>query len=203
MLNADLLTIYLIKGKIMKKLLLLSMLVISVLLTGCATTGSASPGEKRALVQSMKSNTLTALYEKKPDVKTQIANSAGYAVFDNANVNVILASFGGGYGVVKNNLTGKFTYMNMGEAGLGLGLGVKDFNIVMVFHDQAALNRFIKHGWAFGGNADAAAKYQDKGGALVAEAIADQVTVYSLTESGLALQAVLKGTKFWVDSELN
>jgi outer membrane biogenesis lipoprotein LolB len=64
MLNADLLTIYLIKGKIMKKLLLLSMLVISVLLTGCATTGSASPGEKRSLVQSMKSNTLTALYEK-------------------------------------------------------------------------------------------------------------------------------------------
>ena len=41
---------------------------------------------------------------------------AGYAVFDNANVNVILASFGGGYGVVKNNLTGKSTYMNMGEA---------------------------------------------------------------------------------------
>jgi lipid-binding SYLF domain-containing protein len=93
--------------------------------------------------------------------------------------------------------------MNMGEAGLGLGLGVKDFNVVMVFHNQAALNRFIEHGWAFGGNADAAAKYGDKGGAVVAEAIADQVTVYSVTENGLALQAVLKGTKFWVDSELN
>ena len=187
----------------MKQVSILFLLTLSLILTGCATTGSASPSEKRSLVQSMKSNTLSQLYTKKPDVKTQIANSAGYAVFDNANVNVILASFGGGYGVVKNNLTGKSTYMNMGEAGLGLGLGVKDFNVVMVFHTQAAVNRFIEHGWAFGGNADAAAKYEDKGGALVAEAIADQVTVYSVTENGLALQAVLKGTKFWVDSELN
>ncbi|WP_404343264.1 YSC84-related protein [Pseudoalteromonas mariniglutinosa] len=187
----------------MKKLITLGFIVLATALSGCATTGSASPSEKRALVQSMKKNTLNQLYTKKPDVKQQIVNSAGFAVFDNANVNVVLASFGGGYGVLKNNLTGKSTYMNMGEAGLGLGLGVKDFNVVMVFHNQAALNRFIEHGWAFGGNADAAAKYQDKGGAVVAEAIADQVTVYSLTESGLALQAVLKGTKFWVDSELN
>ncbi|MEQ5873058.1 hypothetical protein J3455_00600 [Pseudoalteromonas sp. NFXS39] len=187
----------------MKKYIVISLVLMATILTGCATTGSASPNEKRALVQSMKNNTLSELYAQKPDVKQQIANSAGYAVFDNANVNVVLASFGGGYGVVKNNLTGKSTYMNMGEAGLGLGLGVKDFNVVMVFHNQAAVNRFIEHGWAFGGNADAAAKYEEKGGALVAEAIADQVTVYSLTENGLALQAVLKGTKFWVDSELN
>jgi len=187
----------------MKKFIVLSLVTLTLVLSGCATTGSASPGEKRNLVQNMRADTLAKLYTEKPDVKQQIAGSAGYAVFDNANVNVVLASFGGGYGVVKNNLTGKSTYMNMGEAGLGLGLGVKDFNVVMVFHNQDALNRFIEHGWAFGGNADAAAKYQDQGGAIAAEAIADQVTVYSLTENGLALQAVLKGTKFWVDSELN
>ncbi len=115
----------LIKESFMKKFIVLALLTISVLLTGCATTGSASPSEKRALVQSMKNNTLDKLYAQKPDVKKQIANSAGYAVFDNANVNVVLASFGGGYGVVKNNLTGKSTYMNMGEAGLGLGLGLE------------------------------------------------------------------------------
>ena len=187
----------------MKNFIAFSLLAATLILSGCATTGSASPTEKRNLVQNMRADTLSKLYKEKPDVKQQIANAAGYAVFDNANVNVVLASFGGGYGVVKNNLTGKSTYMNMGEAGLGLGLGVKDFNVVMVFHNQAALNRFIEHGWAFGGNADAAAKYQDTGGAITAEAIADQVTVYSLTENGLALQAVLKGTKFWVDSELN
>jgi hypothetical protein len=33
--------------------------------------------------------------------------------------------------------------------------------------------------------------------------VIDRVTVYQLTESGLALQATVKGTKFWVDHELN
>lgn len=187
----------------MKNITLLCMLTFTILLTGCVTTGSASPTEKRNLIQNMKTNTLEKLYTDKPDVEQQVENAAGFAVFDNANVNVVLASFGGGYGVVKNNLTEKFTYMNMGEAGLGLGLGVKDFNVVMIFHNQATLNKFIQQGWTFGGNADAAAKYGNNGGALTAEAIAGQITVYSLTENGLALQAVLKGTKFWVDSELN
>ncbi|WP_462160201.1 lipid-binding SYLF domain-containing protein [Pseudoalteromonas sp. GB56] len=185
--------------------LLISLVVLLTMtvIGGCATSGKASPQAKRDVVQSMRSATLTDLYMQKPDVQNQIATSAGYAVFDNANVNVVFASFGGGYGVVKNNRTGKWTYMNMGEAGLGLGLGVKDFNVVMVFHTEAALNRFIDHGWTFGGNADAAAKHKEKGGAVAAEAIVDDVTVYSLTETGLALQAVLKGTKFWVDGELN
>ncbi len=185
------------------KIISLLILGLCLHLNGCALQGAASAPEKRALIQSMKNNTLGKLYKQKPDVKEQIARSAGYAVFDNANVNVLLASFGGGYGVVKNNRTGQSTYMKMGEAGLGLGLGVKDFNVVIIFHSESALNRFIDHGWAFGGNADAAAKAGDKGAAVTAEAIADNVTLYSLTESGLALQAVLKGTKFWVDAELN
>ncbi|XQF91643.1 hypothetical protein ACOBV8_18830 (plasmid) [Pseudoalteromonas espejiana] len=37
---------------------------------------------------------------------------------------------------------------------------------------------------------------------IVAEAIEIKLP-YISTENGLALQAVLKGTKFWVDSELN
>ncbi|MFC3031561.1 YSC84-related protein [Pseudoalteromonas fenneropenaei] len=187
----------------MKKLLQLVVLSTVLAVTGCATSGDASPAEKRAVVISMKNNTLAKLYQQKPDVRQQLQSAPGYAVFDNANVNVIIASVGGGYGVVTNNRTGQQTYMNMAEAGLGLGLGAKDFNIVMVFHTDAAMQRFIDHGWAFGGNADAAAKYQDKGAAAVAEAVVDDVTVYSLTDSGLALQAVLKGTKFWVDKELN
>ncbi|MFC0118404.1 YSC84-related protein [Pseudoalteromonas xiamenensis] len=187
----------------MKTLLQIVSLSFLLTLTGCATSGDASPAEKRQVVQSMKTNTLNQLYAQKPDVRKQIRSAPGYAVFDNANVNLLIASVGGGYGVVTNNSTGKQTYMNMAEAGLGLGLGAKDFNIVMVFHTDAAMKRFIEHGWAFGGNADAAAKHEDKGAAVAAEAVVDDVTVYSLTDTGLALQAVLKGTKFWVDKELN
>jgi len=31
----------------------------------------------------------------------------------------------------------------------------------------------------------------------------DNVTVYQLTQSGLALQATIKGTRYWQDADLN
>ena len=46
-------------------------------------------------------------------------------------------------------------------------------------------------------------KAGDKGGAVGAEASVDDVTIYQFTEAGLALQATLKGTKFWLDKDLN
>jgi lipid-binding SYLF domain-containing protein len=170
---------------------------------GCATTGDVSPAEERQLILSMKNEVLTDLYKVRPDVKSQIAGAPGYAVFSNANVNVILASFGGGYGVVRNNRSGKYTYMKMGEVGVGLGLGAKDFRLVFVFHSNDSMNRFVDTGWAFGAQADAAAKAEDKGAAVGGEITVDNMTIYQLTETGLALQATIKGTKYWKDEDLN
>ena len=105
--------------------------------------------------------------------------------------------------VVNNNASGAKTYMNMAEGGVGLGLGAKDYRIVMIFHKQSAINYFIEHGWTAGGNADATAKAGSKGASVEGEGYLGDVTVYTMTESGLALQATVKGTKFWVDDELN
>ena len=179
-------------------------LLLLTLLTGCVATGSnTSVEDKRQQVLAMKDDVLTQLYNDKPDTRAQINAAAGYAVFSNANVNLILIAAGGGYGVAENNQSGQYTYMNMAEGGVGLGLGAKDYRIVMVFHSAAALNQFIESGWTFGGNADAAAKAGEKGGSVEGEAYYGDVTVYTFTEAGLALQATIKGTKFWKDGELN
>lgn len=61
----------------------------------------------------------------------------------------------------------------------------------------------INSGWEFGGHADAAAKASDKGAAVGGEALLDGITIYQLTQSGLALQATVKGTKYWQDDELD
>lgn len=179
-------------------------LFILATLSACATTGSGTPAEKRAAVTEMRQEVLTEIYETKPDVQSQVTSSPGYGVFSNVNVNLLIASFGGGYGVVRNNSTGADTYMNMGEVGIGLGAGVKDFRALLVFHTKDALDYFVEHGWAFGAQADAAAKASDKGGAVGGEAISNNsVSIYQLTKSGLALQATIKGTKFWKNGELN
>ena len=179
------------------------MIILTLLLVSCASMGSGNKTQKQQAILEMKDDVLTQLFHNKPYTCAQIESAPGYAVFSNANVNIIFLAAGTGYGLVKNMSTGKYTYMNMAEGGVGLGLGAKDYRIVMVFHTEEAMNKFINKGWTFGGNADAAAKASDKGASIEGEAYYGDVTVYTFTESGLALQATVKGTKFWKDKELN
>jgi lipid-binding SYLF domain-containing protein len=174
-----------------------------VLLSGCASMGDGTVAEKRTAILEMQQDTLTKLYEKKPAARAELAASPGYAVFSNANVNLFIVAAGTGYGVVNDSMSGKKTYMNMAEGGVGFGVGAKDYRIVMVFHSEKAMRDFVEKGWTFGGNADAAAKAGSKGKSIEGEAYYGDVTVYTMTESGLALQATVKGTRFWVDDKLN
>jgi lipid-binding SYLF domain-containing protein len=178
-------------------------LFFGILLLGCATTRGTTPQDKRHAILHMKNNTLAELYRVKPKARSQIAKASGYAFFSHANINIIFASFGGGHDVVKNNKSGKYTYMKMGEVGIGLGLGVKDFRAIFIFHHHSTMNKFIEKGWEFGGHADAAFKASDKGGAVGGEILLDNITIYQLTEDRLALQATIKGTKYWKDDALN
>ncbi|GGW94763.1 lipid-binding SYLF domain-containing protein [Alteromonas halophila] len=189
------------KNRYLKYLFALSL--TTLLATGCASMGDGTVAEKRQAILAMQDNALSRLYSEKPDTRAQIREAAGYAVFSNANVNVIFVAAGTGFGVATNKLTGERTYMNMAEGGVGLGLGAKDYRIVMVFHSQASLDYFLKHGWTAGGNADATAKAGGKGASAEGEGYLGNVTVYTMTESGLALQATVKGTKFWKDKTLN
>ncbi|WDE03441.1 hypothetical protein SG34_018840 [Thalassomonas viridans] len=180
-----------------------SVFMLSLVIAGCASMGEGTKAEKQQQILNMKDAVLTQLFAKKPDTRAQLNAASGYAVFSNASVNLLLVSAGTGYGVVKNRVSGRHTYMNMAEGGVGLGLGAKDYRLVMVFHNGRALEQFINSGWSFGGHADAAAKAADKGASVEGEAHYGDVTVYSFTESGLALQATVKGIKFWQDKALN
>ncbi len=179
-------------------------LTLSIFIFGCSSDKDLTIAERRANVDQMRDTTITEFNTEIPGGKEIIKNSAGYGVFSNLNVNVIFVSGGGGYGVITNNKTGKKTYMKMGEAGVGLGLGVKDFRAVIVFHDKETLKTFIDSGWEFGGRADATAKTADKGGAAEAAGTMNTgMSLYEFTESGIVLQATLSGTKYWKDSDLN
>jgi lipid-binding SYLF domain-containing protein len=133
-----------------------------------------------------------------------ILNSYGYATFTNIGVNLVLLSAEGGKGMAHNNRTGVNTYMNMASGGLGLGLGVKDFRAVFLFEDKKTYETFVRSGWEANAQADAAAKYEETGGAInAAETVAPGIRLYKMTQSGLALQATVQGTKYWKDEELN
>ena len=193
------------------KLQTLSLAAI-VMLAGCSAQGDTA-SQQRASIQKMRSETLNKLYALQPEARSDIQHAKGYAVFANNSSKILLFGFGSGYGVVRNKATGKDTYMKMAQGGAGLGMGIKQQRTVLVFHDHAALETFIRQGDMVGADANAAAKYDDKGIAPIAAStsgvasdtasLPSTVNVYDLTEKGLAAQAMINGYQDWPDAALN
>ncbi|HEU0038507.1 MAG TPA: hypothetical protein VFR76_04465 [Verrucomicrobiae bacterium] len=196
-----------------------------------------SDAEKKAGIRSDRDEMLKELYTTKPDMKNVLKKAAGYATFKQVNVNLLLLASVSGYGVLVDNKGHQETFMRMKSLGGGVGAGVKDVRVIFVFHDAKVMKQFIEEGWQFGGQADAAAKYENTGvaagqnvkgnvdftdgtvsagsstsvagGTEKADATGANLAtrggmeVYQFTESGIALQATVQGTKYWKDSKLN
>ena len=162
--------------------------------------------EKRARVRKDRDEILARLYKENPDAKDKIKNAAGYGTFNNKNMNLFLLSTGHGYGVVVDK-TGKETFMAMGSLGGGVGLGAKDLSVVFIFKNADVMKKFVETGWQFGGEADATAKAGEKGGAAAKEGGVDTganvFEIYQMTDTGVALQATVAGTRYWKDKDLN
>ena len=132
---------------------------------------------------------LKALYATEPKAKDIIEKSVGYATFSNFGMKILIAGGGSGTGVVINKFNSKPIYMNMAEVQAGLGFGLKSFQNIFIFQNEAALNDFVNSGWTFGGQVTAAAKYEKDGGAYQdATVVAPGVLMYQLTDSGLAAE---------------
>ncbi len=171
-------------------------------------TKKKSPEKQRAEIHKIEEQVLAQLREEEPAAAESIKSAAGYAVFDNTGLNLGLVSSANGKGVAYDNESEKYTYMKMYSLGGGVGLGVKSFQAVFVFHDRDALTQFIEEGWDLSAQADAAATEEtgkeDRPG-VVDESVGlmKGVSVYQFTDKGLALQATLQGTKYWKNDDLN
>ena len=175
-----------------------------VLAVACGSAQAASKEEQRAEVRKTSQQVLNELYRVHPPAKAAVSAAAGYAVFSNFGVKIFVAGGGSGSGIAVNNATKAETFMKMVEVQAGLGFGIKKFRVVFVFETQKALDEFINSGWEFGGQATAAAQYDNKGAAYQgAVAVNPGVWMYQLTSDGLALELTGKGTKYYKDDALN
>lgn len=180
-----------------------SMLVLA-LLSASTCVRASDDEQKREKTRKKAAEILKDLHKREPTSKSAIEKAAGYAVFNNMGVHVLLLSTARGSGLAVNNKTKQETFMKMVSVGGGLGLGVKDYDVVFVFETEKALAQFLDSGWEGSGQADAAAKAGEKGGAYSgAVEVAPGVWVYQITKNGLALQLTLQGTKYYKDDDLN
>jgi lipid-binding SYLF domain-containing protein len=170
--------------------------------SACAADNKKEKEQKE--IQKMAQDTLQRLYKAEPKSKTAVKNAAGYAVFSNTGVKILLAGSGNGKGLAVNNKNKHEVFMKMLQVQAGLGMGVKKFKVVFVFDNEKALDNFINSGWEFGGQSTAAAKTGDKGGSMAgAVAVSEGVWMYQLTDKGLAAEITATGTKYYKDDDLN
>ena len=170
-----------------------------------ATTFAASKADKaRADIRETTTETLDLLYKAQPSSRNVIAKTAGYAVFSNFGMKILLAGGGSGKGVAVNNKTRAETFMKMVEVQAGLGIGIKKFRLIWAFQNKADFDAFVNSGWELGAQANATAKTNDTGGGLAgAMSIKPGVYLYQITDDGLAAELTAKGTKYYKDDDLN
>ncbi len=160
--------------------------------------------QERAEIRDTATETLARLYKTTPQARQAIQKAAGYAVFSDFGLKILIAGGGYGHGIAVNNKTKHETFMKMIEIQAGLGIGIKQFRLVWVFERTSDFNNFVNAGWEFSGQATAAAQVGGEGVAYAgALSVAPGVWLYQITDDGLALDLTVKGTKYSKDDELN
>lgn len=160
--------------------------------------------EARQEMRTVAADTLQTLYATQPAARGVVEKSAGYAVFSNFGMKILIAGGGTGEGLAVNNKTKQEIFMRMAEVQAGLGFGVKKFRLVWVFETQQAFDSFVNSGYQFGGQAALSAKAGGVGaGVTGAASVSPGVWVYQITDDGIAAELTVKGTKYYRDNELN
>jgi lipid-binding SYLF domain-containing protein len=147
---------------------------------------------------------LSALYALQPEARRAVERAAGYAAFSTIGMKLLIAGGTTGKGIAVDHRTGARTYMRMTQVQGGLGFGVSKNQVIFVFTAPKALADFIAQGWEFGAQANVSAVAKGEGGMFTgAAALAPNVYVYQITETGLNAELTVAGTRFYVDQDLN
>ena len=183
---------------------------IMALLMLCAMTATvfaANPEKiqkERTEIEELSEKALQNLYAKEPSAERVIENCYAYATLSNTGMKLGIFGDAHGRGLAINNETGERLYMRMKEMGLGLGIGVKEYDLIFVIGTETAWNSFISGDIKFASSAEAAASDGVTGDSIEGASIAAKgVWVYQITKKGLTLDASIKGTKIYPDKKLN
>ena len=154
---------------------------------------------KRMQLDETAEEALQTLFAEHPKAKDLYDKSFGWAVFDNLKL-AFGFSGGGGNGVAKAKESGAKTYMKMGTAGIGFGLGVNKYQVIFLFQDSQTFDNFVNNGWQADAGATASA---GTSAAEVKTNFVNGLAIYQMTEKGLMANADIAGTKYWKNDKLN
>jgi lipid-binding SYLF domain-containing protein len=153
---------------------------------------------RRQEILDMSKSTIDAL-RKDPGAKDLIDEAYGHAVLDTTKGGFIVTG-AAGTGVAMRKNGSNPVYMHMGAGGVGVGAGIENYKLVILFENEDVYERFVDGAWTAGASAQAAARGD---GAATVGKFVNGVAVYHLTDKGVIAQADVTGVKFWPSDRLN
>jgi len=157
-----------------------------------------SLAERRQEILDMSKATIADLREDKSAAQL-ISSAYGQAVFDTTKGGFVVTG-AGGTGVATRKNGGDPVYMHLGAGGVGLGAGLENYKLIMLFENEDVYDRFVDGAWTAGASAQAAA---GRDGAASVAKFVNGVAVYHVTDKGVIAQADVTGVKFWPSDKLN
>ena len=161
-----------------------------VLATGCSTAPKSEAGktdikrDAEAAIARAKSND--------DSIGDALDRAAGYAVFPTVGKGAV--GVGGAYGKGVLYEGGRVVgYCSLTQATIGFQLGGQSYTEIIVFENDAAVERFKSGEFAFDAQATAVALRAGAGANLKYK---DGVAVFTMNEAGLMYEASIGGQKF-------
>lgn len=142
---------------------------------------------------------LDELREQNESAARLINEAYGHAVFDTTKGGFLLTG-AGGTGVARAHEAAETTFMRLGQAGIGLGVGLENYKLVLLFEDQQTYRNFVAGQWDGNLSAQAAAGSE---GVAAEEQFIGGVRAYRVTDGGLMAQVDVSGARFWPVDRLN
>jgi lipid-binding SYLF domain-containing protein len=157
--------------------------------TGCATAPKTEP-QRQSLVAEADA-AVQSMIAKDASLRDFIADAHGYAAFPNIGKAGLIAGGASGRGVVyEDGRPVGYTQLNQGS--VGAQIGAQTYSELIVFKDQAALDRVKSGNFEFGADVSAVAL---KAGAAKTAQFKGGVAVFVQPKGGLMAEASIKGQK--------
>jgi lipid-binding SYLF domain-containing protein len=168
----------------------LAMLAISLMI-GCQTAPKSEAG--KADLEQEAHNALSKMKAQDPGLADTIDKGHGYVIFPTAGKGGLIVGGGYGRGVVYNDAGAQIGFADITQVSAGAQIGGQAFYELIVFENQAALDRFKTNQLTFAANASAVAV---KSGAAASANYENGVKVFTLPTAGLMAEASIGGQKF-------
>lgn len=181
------------------------LLVAILAFAGCAQPEGESSEEKRSYIRRAQVHILEEAYTHRPAAQNLVHESAGYATFSSFDAKIVFLGTGNAYGLAVDRTTGKRTFMRMTRIEAGVGLGLQETDLLLVFRDRARFKAFVAGSWEWGGNAEATTASRRRGSSSVGVrgSFTGDPVVFQLSRSGAELAAGVGGYRFTRDADLN